>query len=1016
MMSGIQIKMNNPDGTGIGNGVDRHTFTIITEDGTEYQFKNWAISTSGSDTTTSYVSSWFLTQIITVNNRKIDFIYDTTTTGAQKSYPIRTFVQNYLPPGALQNIASPQIDIDDIYLTKIQFSNGAVDFKYSDEGVREDIPLAHYLERVEITNLEQKITKRHNFNYSYFGTSNANIGTLETGDYGNQLNYNGNQNPHINLRLRLDSVVEDDIKVHSFTYYDQNVIPNKTSMSQDYWGFYNGISNTRSFIPNVPTSIALFTVPDAAERYPVESMAKLFSLKRITYPAKGASVFDYECNTYDPAPFANSAVNANNSPVSETDFYAGTGFPFDSTTAPLNTVQRSENAISFGGDNFVTKQIFPSTASAVNVKMDFAIYGSQVPADKRTNMGSDNPFDFGTDMVLRIRSNATGNTIIERGYNSEQASADFIATGRAFFSIDIDFPNFIVGNNGIAIDLPSLNDNAGYTLEAFFNDYDGLYFGQAKITAMWEETVEAGSSDNPSDFSLGGGLRIKSITDLDSNGRQARKRNFNYHFTETQFDGSVVEKSHGRIKITPDFQNNAPYTQDFSGNSVIIFASSSSQTPLSKHQGSYVGYGEVVMTYENTLTEDNGKTISRFYNFTDIVNRGNNIGFTYIDNYYRFQPIRIPHNGMLFQQQQFKRSGDNDYTLLTDTRSEYRINGINATSFRASDFFGTSDFIMGGKLEEMVLAEESAITISQDQINFRCRNTFFQFHPYYSSRVELGSSTSIQYDENGQNPLSTTQKTFYDNPIHYMPTRTETVDSEGNTITTQTWYPDDINTNANNLEGGPFTSSEISAINLFKASNSIDSLRRIGQPIQTLVVNNGEKSIQRSGFRNWGNGIILPRTNNTLKGELSIDNQLQERATIHQYDNFGNPLEVSGDQGPISSYIWGHNKTYVIAKIQNADYEKIRSALDFSSTSQIEDLNESDKALINGLRSNNAMSDTMIYTYTYDPLIGITSMTDPRGYTIYYEYDEFNRLKTVKDDNGFLLEDYEYNYKGQIQE
>lgn len=55
----------------------------------------------------------------------------------------------------------------------------------------------------------------------------------------------------------------------------------------------------------------------------------------------------------------------------------------------------------------------------------------------------------------------------------------------------------------------------------------------------------------------------------------------------------------------------------------------------------------------------------------------------------------------------------------------------------------------------------------------------------------------------------------------------------------------------------------------------------------------------------------------------------------------------------------------------------------------------------------------MVTTYTYDPLIGVTSITDPKGYTTYYEYDDFNRLKRVKDADEKILSQSEYHYKGQ---
>ena len=46
-------------------------------------------------------------------------------------------------------------------------------------------------------------------------------------------------------------------------------------------------------------------------------------------------------------------------------------------------------------------------------------------------------------------------------------------------------------------------------------------------------------------------------------------------------------------------------------------------------------------------------------------------------------------------------------------------------------------------------------------------------------------------------------------------------------------------------------------------------------------------------------------------------------------------------------------------------------------------------------------------------VIGITSMTDSKGYTIYYKYDNFNRLIEVRDQDNHLVTDYEYHFKGQ---
>jgi YD repeat-containing protein len=52
-------------------------------------------------------------------------------------------------------------------------------------------------------------------------------------------------------------------------------------------------------------------------------------------------------------------------------------------------------------------------------------------------------------------------------------------------------------------------------------------------------------------------------------------------------------------------------------------------------------------------------------------------------------------------------------------------------------------------------------------------------------------------------------------------------------------------------------------------------------------------------------------------------------------------------------------------------------------------------------------------TYTYNPLYGITSVTDPNNVTTFYEYDSFGRLQIVKDHNKHALSTNTYHYYKQ---
>ncbi|MFE7087114.1 hypothetical protein ACFU8T_20575 [Sphingobacterium spiritivorum] len=52
-------------------------------------------------------------------------------------------------------------------------------------------------------------------------------------------------------------------------------------------------------------------------------------------------------------------------------------------------------------------------------------------------------------------------------------------------------------------------------------------------------------------------------------------------------------------------------------------------------------------------------------------------------------------------------------------------------------------------------------------------------------------------------------------------------------------------------------------------------------------------------------------------------------------------------------------------------------------------------------------------TYTYTSQVGMTSKTDPKGLTEFYEYDGFQRLRYVKDLDNNIIRTIDYRYKGQ---
>ena len=63
------------------------------------------------------------------------------------------------------------------------------------------------------------------------------------------------------------------------------------------------------------------------------------------------------------------------------------------------------------------------------------------------------------------------------------------------------------------------------------------------------------------------------------------------------------------------------------------------------------------------------------------------------------------------------------------------------------------------------------------------------------------------------------------------------------------------------------------------------------------------------------------------------------------------------------------------------------------------------------IRSSLASRPVLMTSYTYDPLIGITSMTAPNGTKTTYTYDAMGRLSNVKNHGGSIIQQHSYNYK-----
>ncbi|WP_299115115.1 hypothetical protein [uncultured Winogradskyella sp.] len=873
--------------------------------------------------TNAYYQTWMLTSIIFPNTtQKITFNYITENnvltnipqgedyvkpgihapTNVDGNCFVETYNQNYLE----KTFAQPKIESIEFPKGKVLFQRGTSE--------RSDLNNSYPLEYIKLLDNDGKLIRQFKLNTSYFISPNDENPFFDV--------YNEGQH-----RLRLDSISQyDKNSVSSIPYifeYNAVPLPDRFSRSQDYFGYYNGKSNT-SLIPKSRYTMYNFIhrLGDA-DRSIDPNYTQACILKKITFPTGGYEEFVWE-----------------------------------------NNFIQQPNALSPEVDQYVDHLI----KSPVVLQNSECLFGD-----------SDPDIDFSTQFTLDV--NSTGWVdfqIAMDGCPGPDLNLTTCAYKIRLEGVDTPYSNPILQSDFELELLPGKT----YKITAESNTPITCYPCQNQNCTIgaprYLQVVANHYTDpTPNEF-MYGGLRIKEVNTYSDQQASPLSRSYDYNL----FGGNQLT-SGKTIRFIDNFIDNwriicfaSPHSADIL--TFKLFSDNSSSMLQTK--GSYVGYTNVTETFNGV----NGTGYKEYEFSTDgflqFEATPSPIGFTAppIPNNFDFKLNPDWLNGNIDSLRVYDRLG----TLVQKSISTYESSGS-----QYSNYFSVQSM----RMPVLILVGGSI---------FSAENYKATKYDYQTEYHRLKSQTTTEYRNTGD--ITVTNDYYYDNnPL--LASRTSTAHSSGHTQENHVTYVQDLQSP---------TTAEQELINQDRYETiQTDAILKNGN---TILSQNTTKTV----YHDWGSGRILPQIVQTRKGEDSQNNVFKDRIKFHSYDNYGNPKEVSKVDGTRIMYVWGYNETLPIAKIENASYVGISTSLNSAiSAAKNASYNDDDAAseaalrdALEALRNHPDLQQAMVTTYTYDPLIGVTSMTDPKGYTVYYEYDDFNRLQRVKDQDGKIMSENKYNY------
>jgi YD repeat-containing protein len=1008
-------------------------FTITDDQGNRFYFNDREIVQNNNGLPSSgSTSAWYLSKIITQLSDTVKFNYLVDSTWTTVNGDIN---QSYRD-GCSQNEGlfssqNPPTLYMNVTLQNIDYQGGQVQFSFDNNRV--DLTNGKKLNSVKIySKIGNTLTyvKENQFFYSYFNSG-----------------YSGTANEF--QRLRLDSVKEvsgtSSLPPYSFQYFSplSGSVPNtgKHAFSVDHWGYFNGVANSMlvpSFEGVTNDFNGQYITLAGAVRDPDSASMKIFSLYQVGYPTGGRTVFQFEPNYYDDQKSINGQPELPQTLLIDTTITVvmntrgtTTGTINMSNIFPIGLANNAQVTVTFRTTTNNGCSVYRNTSG----KIYFSIGGNTIDISN-TNLTCDpnTPVCISPSTPLNIFS--SNDYPVWTAYIDPSVGSDFVeirATVHWQELRSIHYKNPTVMCSGLRVKT--------------ITDYNES--NQVTKIRTWDYTYQ---QDRDND----------GVPETYSYGRLMSYPSFIRYERVIVYPNGPGNGAANCISLSRSASSNTSLNSVISGN--IVGYDQVTEYTIDYNSG--VSNGKTVYTYFNSPD-----TLYPYCGFRlpGVLNMGNNLNGNLTS---KTVYANTGNNNYKKASATYYNYHTTNRLAYYSMKYAYEAPLINSS---ASTFCGStggpvpneffSCFYPSIKSERVLM--DSVTEISYDQFDTTHLAKLITYN-YYDNPVHYQLTRSHIADSKGN-----TKASLIKYPQDYIPsgntvTNNTILDSMINRNLVSSVIEKQDSIYYQGSSGGFVTGADLSIYKILPVNNSIGIDRKFklstSAPINNFspfsisgnttsqdsryrqmiqfnsydAVNNIREytaidqlpvsfiwdynrvypivkatnsdsasvaytSFEADGSGNWSIGSTLRNTGSGITGQQSYN--LTNGACTKTGLTSTNTYTVSYWSSTGTSYSVTGSTSVKQGKTING-WTYFEHQVSGTGTVTV-----SGSGNIDELRLY--PTGALVTTYTYTPLVGMTSQCDAGNRVTYYEYDSFGRLKDIKDQDGNIIKTYNYHYFGQ---